>query len=155
MGMKLNELKSILASHPEKFPRFILPDGDQVPAHFHLTEVGHVAKNFIDCGGTTRKTESAVLQVWVNDGDAEHRLNAGKMAKILALGKQVLPHDNLEVEVEYDDFAISQFPIIGFEASGGHLDFTLRTKHTDCLAREKCGVDDACCSTEPAAAACC
>ena len=50
--MKLHELKSILESQPDKFPRFILPDGDQVPAHFHLTEVGHVAKNFIDCGGT-------------------------------------------------------------------------------------------------------
>ena len=67
--MKLNELKSILELHPDKFPRFILPDGDQVPAHFHLTEVGHVAKNFIDCGGTIRKTESSVLQLWVNDGD--------------------------------------------------------------------------------------
>jgi hypothetical protein len=153
--MKLNELKSILASQPDKFPRFILPDGDQVPANFHLTEVGHVAKNFIDCGGTIRKTETTVLQLWVNDGDADHRLNAGKMAKILALGERVLPHDDLEVEVEYGDFAISQFPLTGFETSENHLDFTMATKHTDCLAREKCGVDAVCCATEPAPAACC
>jgi hypothetical protein len=153
--VKLNELKAILASQPDKFPRFVLPDGDHVPVHFHLTEVGHVAKNFIDCGGTIHKTESTVLQLWVNDGDADHRLNAGKMAKILALGKRVLPHDNLEVEVEYDDFAISQFPITGFEMSGDYLDFTMKTKHTDCLAREKCGVDDACCATESSAGACC
>ena len=92
----MNELKSILESQPDKFPRFILPDGDRVPAHFHLTEVGHVVKNFIDCGGTIRRTESSVLQLWVNDGDAEHRLNAGKMAKILALGERVLPHDDFE-----------------------------------------------------------
>lgn len=153
--MKLNELKSILASQPDKFPRFILPGGDQVPAHFHLTEVGHVAKNFIDCGGTIRKTESSVLQLWINDGDPDHRLSAGKMATILSLGKRVLPHEELEVEVEYGDFAISQFPITGFETSGNHLDFTITTKHTDCLAREKCGVDEACCATEPAATACC
>ena len=153
--MKLTELKSVLTSQPDKFPRFILPDGDQVPAHFHLTEVGHVSKNFIDCGGTTRKTESTVLQLWVNDGDPGHRLSAGKMAKILSLGERVLPDYDLDVEVEYDDYAISQFPITGFEASGDHLDFTTKKKHTDCLAREKCGVDDACCSTEPAAASCC
>ena len=89
MGMKLSELKSILESQPDTFPKFILPDGDRVPAHFHLTEVGHVAKNFIDCGGTIRKTESCVLQLWVNDRDADHRLNAGKMARILALGERV------------------------------------------------------------------
>jgi hypothetical protein len=153
--MKLSELKSILESQPEKFPRFILPDGDQIPAHFHLTEVGHVAKNFIDCGGTIRKTESSVLQLWVNDGDADHRLSAGKMAKILALGERVLPHDGLDVEVEYDDCAISQFPITGFENSGHHLDFAMTTKHTDCLAKEKCGVGDNSCASEPEAAACC
>src|SRR5450631_660446 len=155
MGMKLSELKSILESQPDTFPKFILPDGDRVPAHFHLTEVGHVAKNFIDCGGTIRKAESCVLQLWANDGDADHRLNAGKMAKILALGERVLPHYDLEVEVEYDDYAISQFPITGFETSGNHLDFTMTTKHTDCLAREKCGVGDNSCAPQPGAAACC
>jgi hypothetical protein len=153
--VKLSELKSILESQPDKSPRFILPDGDQVPANFHLTEVGHVAKNFIDCGGTIRKTESSVLQLWVNDGDADHRLNAGKMATILALGERVLPQYDLEVEVEYDNYAISQFPITGFETSRDHLDFTLTTKHTDCLAKEKCGVGDNSCAPQPAAAACC
>jgi hypothetical protein len=153
--MKLSQLRKVLESHPEKFPRFVLPDGDQVPAHFHLTEVGHVTKNFIDCGGTIRKTESGVLQLWVNDSDADHRLTAGRMAKILALGQRVLPQHDLEIEVEYDDCAISQFPLTGIEISGHYLDFTMTTKHTDCLAREKCGVDDSCCATEPTAAAYC
>ena len=153
--MKLHELKSVLEAQPEKLPRFILPDGDQVPAHFHLTEVGHVVKNFIDCGGTIRKTESSVLQLWVNDSDADHRLSAGKMAKILALSARVLPHDDLPVEVEYDDYGISQFPVTGFEVSGDHLDFTMATKHTNCLARERCGVGDNSCASEPAATACC
>lgn len=152
--MKLHELKSILESQPNKYPRFILPDGDQVPAHFHLTEVGHVAKNFIDCGGTIRKSESVVLQLWANDGDADHRLSAGKMANILALGKLILPHSNLDVEVEYDDYAISQFPLTGFDSTGDRLDFTLTTKHTDCLAKEKCSVGGNCC-TEAAEAHCC
>jgi predicted transcriptional regulator len=30
---------------------FQLPDGTTVPEHFHVTEVGLITKNFIDCGG--------------------------------------------------------------------------------------------------------
>ncbi|HSP63151.1 MAG TPA: DUF6428 family protein [Pyrinomonadaceae bacterium] len=153
--MKLSELKSILGIHPTLFPRFILPDGDQVPAHYHLTEVGHVAKNFIDCGGTTRKTESCTLQLWSNDSDMEHRLDAGKFVKILQLGGRVLPHRDLDVEVEYDDYANSQFPITSCEVNGEHIDFTLSTKHTDCLARQKCGIGEDSCATEGSAAVCC
>ena len=153
LAMKFTELKSILESQPDKFPRFILPDGDRVPAHFHVTEVGHVAKNFIDCGGTIRKTESSVLQLWVSDGDKEHRLNAGKMASILALGARVLPHDDLQVEVEWDCCVTSQYPVTASTTVGDHIDFTLTTKHTDCLAKEKCGIgEDSCCE---ATAACC
>lgn len=156
--MKLIELKSILATHPNLFPRFVLPDGDHVPAHYHLTEVGHVAKNFIDCGGTTRKTESCTLQLWTNNSDREHRLDAGKFAKILGLGDRVLPNRDLDVEVEYDDYAISQFPIASYKVNGSHLEFVLVTKHTDCLAREECRVDEdacGCASEEKASSACC
>lgn len=156
--MKLHELKSILAIHPTLLPRFILPDGDHVPAHFHLTEVGHVAKNFIDCGGTTRKAESCTLQLWSNDSDMEHRLDAGKFVKILQLGDRVLPGHELDVEVEYDDNAISQFPITSSKVNGTYIEFTLATKHTDCLAREKCGVGEdscGCAAEETTASACC
>ena len=64
--MKLNELKATLALAPDALPRFILPDGDVVPAHFHITEVGHVAKRFIDCGGTLHDTtDTCLLQTYV------------------------------------------------------------------------------------------
>lgn len=87
----------------------------------------------------------------------EHRLDAGKFVKILQLGDRVLPNRDLDVEVEYDDYAISQFPIASCEVNGELIDFTLSTKHTDCLAREKCGIgEDSCgCATETTAAACC
>jgi uncharacterized protein DUF6428 len=154
--MKFDELRSLLAENPRKLARFILPDGEHVPIHFHLTEVGHVAKNFIDCGGTIRKTESCVLQLWVNNADKDHRLDAGKLANILALAERVLPTTDLGVEVEYDDYAISQFPITSFRTSEDYLDFALTTKHTDCLAKQKCGVEneDSCCG-ETAASSCC
>lgn len=139
--MKLKDLKATLALHPDALPRFILPDGDHIPAHFHITEVGHVAKRFIDCGGTLHDTtDTCLLQTAVAD-DVEHRLTAGTFAKILQLGDQVLPHDDLAVEVEYDCCVVAQYPIASAELSGDHVEIRLGEKHTDCLAKEKCGID--------------
>ncbi|MEP6821251.1 MAG: DUF6428 family protein [Chthoniobacterales bacterium] len=145
--MKLKELTTLLALHPEARPHFILPDGDVIPAHFHLTEVGHVTKRFIDCGGTLHeRSETCLLQTYVAD-DVEHRLEAGTFAKILELGKQVLPHDDLEVEVEYDCCVVAQYPIASAVFAGESIEIQLGEKHTDCLAKEKCGigVGDSCC----------
>ena len=49
------------------------PNGTEVPAHFHITEVGKVEKHFIDCGGTERKERVVNFQLWSSD-DVEHRL---------------------------------------------------------------------------------
>lgn len=158
--MKLTQLKSILRGQPGAYPRFILSDGDQIPAHFHITEVGHVTKRFIDCGGKLHdRADTCLLQTYVAD-DIDHRLNAGTFAKILDLGAQVLPHDDLPVEVEYDCCVVAQYPIEHAELNGEHLDIKLGQKHTDCLAKQKCGIDDeGCGGTADAAsqvtAACC
>ena len=155
--MKLADLKNILRSNPAAFPRFIMPDGDQIPAHFHITEVGHIAKRFIDCGGKLHdETDTCLLQTYVAD-DLDHRLNAGTFAKILDLGAQVLPHDDLEVELEYEDCAITQSPIASAVVNGASIELQLREKHTDCLAKEKCGIDGAACGSgaTAVAASCC
>lgn len=47
----------------------------------------------------------------------------------------------LPVEVEYEEGTISQYPVAGVEVTPAGLLFYLRTKHTACLAPEKCGVD--------------
>ncbi|MGI8957987.1 MAG: DUF6428 family protein [Chthoniobacterales bacterium] len=138
--MNLHELKSILRANPEALPRFVLPDGEQIPAHFHFTEVGHVAKKFVDCGGTFREREVCVLQTYVAE-DFEHRLKAQRFADILELGRPVLPNDDLEVEVEWDCCVVSQYPIAEAHAAGEHLEFRLGSRHTDCLARQKCGCE--------------
>ena len=108
--MKLYQLRSSLHAFPAALPRFILPDGDLIPAHAHLTEVGHVTKRFIDCGGAIGEQESVVLQTWVGD-DTDHRLTSERFAKILQLGGRVLPGDNLPVEVEYDCCVVAQYPV--------------------------------------------
>jgi hypothetical protein len=151
--MKLSDLSALLAKHPTTFPRFLLPDGDYIPAHAHVTEVGHVAKNFIDCGGVTGKSETVLLQTHVGS-DIEHRLSSDRLAKILDLGGRVLPHDQLEVEVEYDCCVVAQYPIAAVQPAGEHLDVVLGKRQTQCLAneRQKSASADTCCGT---AAACC
>jgi uncharacterized protein DUF6428 len=152
--MKLSRLKSILRAHPNSLPRFILSGGDQIPAHFHITEVGHVTKRFIDCGGKLHdRTDICLLQTYVAD-DVDHRLNAGTFAKILDLGAEVLPHDDLDVEVEYDCCVVAQYPIARAELTGEHMELQLGEKHTDCLAKERCGIDrEGCGSSDTSAAA--
>jgi hypothetical protein len=124
--MKLNQLKSLLRAHPDAHPRFILPNGEQVPAHFHITEVGHVTKKFVDCGGTFRNREACVLQTYVAE-DFDHRLKAGRFADILDLGRPILPGDDLDVEVEWDCCVVSQYPIALAQASDDRLEFQLVT----------------------------
>jgi hypothetical protein len=153
--MKLTDLRSVLEKHPESLPRFVLPDGDFIPAHVRVTEVGHVVKNFIDCGGVMGKSETVLLQTHVGQ-DIDHRLKTGRFAKILRLGDRVLPHAQLEVEVEYNCCVVAQYPVTDVKPTGEHLDMILGKRRTQCLAQERqkdAGETvDACCA--PAAACC-
>lgn len=152
--MQLNELIDALNQHPDAGLAFVLPDGSTVAQHFHVTEVGRVRKDFIDCGGTVRKNDACVLQVWVAN-DVEHRLEAGKLGKIIELGRDFLKGDDLPVEIEYDVGVITQFSVESIEANPEVITFKLAGKHTACLAPELCKVEGACadddagcCSTE-------
>lgn len=166
--MKLHELQAQLRAHAELNLIVTLPDGGRVPAHFHVTEVGHVAKKFVDCGGTFRSSETCVLQTFTGSPrDDGHRLAAGKLAHILELAKPILLSGDLPVEVEYEDGVISQFPLTGIAVEAGNLVLQLGLKHTDCLAKDKCGIDEGCgcggsapesercCAGTSAAAGCC
>src|SRR5438067_13676925 len=152
--MTLQGLQNVLEANPRRFPRFVLPDGDHIPAHAHVTEVGHVVKTFIDCGGVIGKSETVLLQTHVGQ-DTDHRLRSDRFAKILQLGERVLPHDQLEVEVEYDCCVVAQYPVSEVKASGKHLDVVLSKRRTQCLAQERgkaAEATEACCAT---AATCC
>ncbi len=143
--MTVGELERALAAQPHAPLHLMLPGGAFVPAHFHVTEVGRVQKDFVDCGGTVRSSVSCVLQVWVAN-DTTHRLTAGKLAGILKLGAPLLKSDALPVEVEYETVAVSQYPLAGVELTPGGLLVHLGAKHTDCLAPDRCGVGaTACC----------
>ena len=77
-------------------------------------------------------------------------MSAGKLGSILKLAGKILPSDDLVVEVEFESPYISVFPIESADSTGKTIVFQLTAKHTDCLAKEKCGIEDtsSCCSTE-------
>ena len=137
--MKLHEFKTLLEANAASQLKLILPDGGSVPVSFHITEVGLVHKTFIDCGGTLRETKVCQLQVWVGE-DHDHRLEAGKAAKILEKAKSFLIDDSLIVEIEYEDRLISQYQISNQQMENNAIIFHLAVKHTDCLAKELCGI---------------
>ncbi|MBY0230922.1 MAG: hypothetical protein K2W96_16675 [Gemmataceae bacterium] len=149
--MNVGQVRSLLEAHPEASLHFALPDGSLVPAHFHVTEVGRVRKDFIDCGGTVRSSSSCVLQLWVAD-DTDHRLTAGKLAGILRMAEGLLGSDDLPVEAEHEAGVLSQYPVEEAHLTPSGLLFVLGGKHADCLAKEKCGaaplaMADACAGT--------
>ena len=137
--MNLSELKSLLTVHGERPFRLALPDGGAVPVSFHVTEVGRLQKNFLDCGGKLRETVACQLQIWVGQ-DYDHRIETGKLAAILEKAKSLLPDDSLPVEIEYEDRVISQYTITSHDVLADAVVLKLEHKHTECLAPELCGL---------------
>jgi hypothetical protein len=146
--MIVSELLDLLARQPSSSLRFLLPNGEAVPAHFHLTEVGRVERTFIDCGGSVRSTLSCSLQLWVAN-DVEHRLKSDRFLSILQAARSLLRSIDLQVEVEFGEQVIATYTIGDTVSAFGTIQFRLVGKKTDCLAKDKCGIegctDDAAC----------
>jgi len=115
---------------------FVLPNGTHVPPHFHLTEVALVTKKYVDCGGTQREEQVISFQLWSAD-DYDHRLAPCRAYGIIERAQEALGFNNLEVEVEYQSDTIGRY---GLDFSHGR--FLLTAKQTDCLAKDKCGIQE-------------
>ena len=130
--MKLSEIKPLLSK--VQYVSFILPNGQFVPKHFHVTEVGMITKNFIDCGGTVREEKMVNFQLW-EANDFDHRLAPQKLQNIIELSEKVLNLVDAEIEVEYQQETIGKFNL---EFDGNN--FLLVAKKTNCLAQDSCGI---------------
>ena len=135
--MNVDQFLGLLEAHPHQALRIVLPNGEAVAPHFHITEVGHVTKNFLDCGGTKRSQESCLLQTWVHS-DVDHRLETSKLANILRIAGDVLPSLDLPVEIEHEAGVVSQYPVTAGSSDGHTLTLTTGLKHTACLAMDVC-----------------
>ncbi|HJD87225.1 DUF6428 family protein [Empedobacter falsenii] len=130
--MTLEQIKEILPTLENV--EFQLENGTFVPEHFHVTEVGQITKNFIDCGGTIRNEKVVNFQLW-NADDYEHRLKPGKLLNIIKLSEEKLGIENAEIEVEYQAETIGKF-----ELDFNGKSFVLKNKTTACLAEDACGI---------------
>ncbi len=128
--MKLSQFKN----HLENLETvdFYLPNGQKVPPHFHITEVGMTTKNFTDCGNTFRIQKTATLQLWTSV-DYWHRLDPKMIVKIIDSTEKMFDGEDLEIEIEYQQETIGKF---GLDFIGDKLQMT--NKQTDCLAKDSC-----------------
>jgi hypothetical protein len=113
---------------------FQLPNHSFVPAHFHITEVGLITKNFIDCGGVVRQEKIINFQLW-EANDFEHRLAPTKLLGIIEKSESIFNFDDLDIEGEYQTDTIGKF---GLDFDG--ISFQLTNKKTTCLAEDACGI---------------
>lgn len=130
--MTLEQIKEILPNLDNV--EFQLENGAFVAEHFHVTEVGQITKNFIDCGGSIRTEKVINFQLW-NADDFEHRLKPTKLLHIIELSESKLGIENGEIEVEYQAETIGKYNL---EFNGRH--FILKNKQTTCLAEDACGI---------------
>jgi hypothetical protein len=140
--MNVSQLNHLLASNPDAALYVMLPGGEFVPDHFHITEIGRVHKQFIDCGGTRRESLSCVLQVWVAN-DTAHRLTSTKLSRIMKAGVGFV-EDDMPLVVEYGSETVASYPLGDVEVTPKGLLLVLGNKPTACLAMDKCVVEGCC-----------
>ena len=116
---------------------FYLENGEKVASHFHVTEVGVVHKNFIDCGGVVREENKVNFQLWQAE-DYNHVLSATKLLSIIQLSENKLHIGDFEIEVEYQLQTIGKFNLEYINDK-----FVLTNTATNCSALDKCEVENA------------
>jgi len=131
--MKLSEIKKHLKGLDKI--GFQLPNGELVASHFHVTEVGKITKDFIDCGGKVRSETVINFQLW-EENDYDHRLHPDKLIAIIELSEKTFQFDDLEIEVEYQGKETIGKYNLDFDGNN----FLLTSKITACLAEDACGI---------------
>jgi hypothetical protein len=77
-------------------------------------------------------------------------VDVGTLIDIFEHGQPVLPSEDLIVEIEYEYSYVSQFALSEVRNEAESIALIFESKHTDCLAKDVCGIPDAedesCCS---------
>jgi hypothetical protein len=149
--MKLKEFKERLQIHINDGDEllFRLEDGTLIPPYFHITEMGMKIKHFVDCGGVPRTEQCVNFQIWTAD-DFDHRLTSEKLLELIVKNEGLFGKIELEVEMEYQTNTIGSYTLE--ESDYPNALFTLKSKKTNCLAPDKCGVEN---KTKECGPSCC
>jgi hypothetical protein len=133
--MKISKFKSaLLLLKPQDNPSFIQLSGLPVAAHYHITEIGLVLKNYVDCGGVVRQERKATMQIWLAQ-DVKHRLSVEKLLGIIEKSEQLFGLKEEELEIEYQGQTIEHYGL-AIQDFG----FQFIAKQTTCLAPDHCGI---------------
>jgi len=136
--MKISQFKSaLLLAKPEANPSFLNLNGIPVEPHYHITEIGLVLKNYVDCGGVVRQERKATMQIWLAN-DTEHRLSTQKLLEIIEKSEQLFGLKDEELEVEFQGQTIETYGL-----SVQDFGFEFVAKQTTCLAPGHCGIPEA------------
>jgi hypothetical protein len=139
--MNFGELKKALAGRDAQLIRFRFVAGGEIEIHCHVTEIGKVTKDFVDCGGVRRTVETCVIQTFVYS-DTDHRVTANTFSKIVKASGPLGLSDDLPVDVEYQTSeTIGVFSVSEVTCSDEEVSFSLASKATACLAPDLCGID--------------
>jgi len=149
--MKLKEFKESLQTHINDGDEllFRLEDGTLIPPYFHITEMGIKIKHFVDCGGVPRTEQCINFQIWTAD-DFDHRLTSEKLLELIVKNEGLFGKTDLEVEMEYQTNTIGSYTLE--ESDYPNALFTLKSKKTNCLAPDKCGIEN---KTKECGPSCC
>lgn len=133
--MKLSQFKSALQlAKPESNPQFLQVNGMAIEAHYHITEIGLILKNYVDCGGVVRQERKASMQVWLAN-DTDHRLSCEKLLSIIEKSEQLFGLKDEELEVEFQGQTIETYCL-----NAQDFGFQFVVKKTTCLAPDHCGI---------------
>lgn len=127
---------SVFKNHLQEMSHinFVNTDAKIIPAHFHITEMAILRKDFIDCGGTMRVEQKIMAQLWSAD-DVAHRLSPDKLKSIIDIFEKKISQEDLEFQIEYQSDTIGKYDL---DFHNGY--FYLIATQTDCLAKDKCGI---------------
>jgi len=128
---------------------FKVGGGGVIPPYFHITEMGLKNKYFVDCGGTVRTESFISFQIWTAE-DFNHRLTPTKLLELITKNEGLFGKPNLEVEMEYQTNTLGCYTL---ELDPDNkLRYILNPRQTNCLAPDKCGIED---KTKQCGPSCC
>lgn len=138
--MNFAEFCQALSGSSAKSLEITIPGAGALAPHFHITEVGKVTKDFVDCGGVRRSETACVLQTLVAH-DTEHRLSAPRLAGILSKTSTLGLADDLPVDIEIQGKSIETWRVASIVGESDRMVIHVAPKRTACLAQDKCGLD--------------
>lgn len=137
MTINYQKFNQVLSDNSDKLVEYYLPNGQKIHGHYHITDIGSVTANFIDCGGQVRSEQHVQIQLWLG-ADLDHTLTAQKSQSIFKRSQAVLnlldDLENSAVLIEYKTDLVALYQLGKADVTADRVKFYLQDRTTQCLA---------------------